>query len=334
LLREFEPRRLLHTIAMYRPLRLNNRMNDLRKWMRLVEAAGGVIDFRIADKTYEPTWGGPPQQFQVGFVLGKTKTLIFNIGNNRRGNERAWEIERSIKGLLPSPWEQGGLQYTHPTYVLSNGQLIMHWPRTYDRRGGDVTRYSDEVIGAAQQFIKRGLLPPDTKMFLRQSDFAYPLGTIAEVAVHSEQADLVLYHGTTLGRAVSILRDGLRPPEGVTTARQWKGNDVGWRDEAVYLTASARQAAVYATRALTNARKRKERGQKAVLLRVRIDPSMFDKLRPDDDYLAAMRDEAKDWRHSLGFYGQIALVGTIPPDHIEMTNITVKNRVASVQDTP
>ena len=292
----------------------------------LNEAA--VIDFRKPDKTYQPPWGGPPRPFTTCFVLGKTQTLIYNLEDV--GNERQWEIDRTIAKLVPNEWQSWSISAHRPVFRLQNGTLIMVRQRTYERKGGDASRYSEEVISAAQQFLKRRLVAPDTEMYLQTVEFAHPIGTVAEVAAHTEQHALILYHGTTSGRALTILREGLRPLASDAEHRQWREKtSPEYRETAVYLTASPQLAAIYATRAATNARKRHERGQKPAVLQVTIDPPLFDHMRADDDYLRAMGKNAQDWRHSLSFYGQVAVVSTIPADHIALTGIRVKNRNAS-----
>jgi hypothetical protein len=305
--------------------------------MRYVElmteaAAPTVIDFRVPDlTTFEPSWGGTAQPVSTCFVLGKNATVIYNepIGTTAKVNQREWEIDPTIAKLVPNEWHGSMVSSRWPTFRFKDGKLIMAAPHTYERQGGVTNRYSKEVISAAGQFIKRGLLPAATPMYLRTADFAFSLGTLDEVATHTEQHDLILYHGTTSGRAQQILRDGLRPMAGDVAHRQWREKtSPEWRETAIYLTASPEQAAVYATRAVTNARKRREKGQKPAVLQVRIDSGLFDHIRPDDDYLRAMGTDAKDWRHSLGHYGQVAVVSPIPANHITLTGIGVKARRA------
>lgn len=302
----------------------------------IAENADNIIDLRTAEIKANPI-------ADVFMILGNRKTLLYCASQDTYPFHQ--KIEQIARKLLPSRWQSSMDDGRDQIRLSRSGEVVLPVGRVGMWDQSRRNRYSEDVIALAKEILRRGLVSTSAPLVLRSyTGGADHLGPIGEIAASPPIPDrLILYHGTTDGRAQQALQIGLRPSDNMTT-RPWKErNTPAWRDHAVYLTATPQQAAMYATRARTSAKKHKEAGQQMVILQVEIDGTMFGKLHPDDDYLANSNKKEfigasvyaqqaaqaeQTWQHSLSHYGQVAYLGTIPPAHLSISSFKIRNRIA------
>lgn len=285
-----------------------------RDYLRLVENARGVVDMR------------EPGANHFNVVLGKRRTILCTTYFWAENVRAKWDR------LKDEPLVS---HYGSPLVVTVYGpdaETVRIPSRLYN--DGRRNAYSADVTIIVRALLDRRIIRPESEIEIGDDALnREPIGLAKDVANGvTEDAPLVLYHGTTVGRAAEILKTGLLP-SGETGSRQWREKrSPEWRETSVYLTASYQQAAIYATRATTNARTRKERGQKPAILKIVVPPEARGMFHADDDYLVSLKknDATADrsWQASLGRYGQVGFSGRIPPEWISPTNIGVKARTA------
>ena len=174
--------------------------------------------------------------------------------------------------------------------------------------------------------LAAGVISPTTKVYI--GNWAGSRGTFVGRADKLLKMDLenlppkiVFYHGTDSTRLEKIQAEGLSPRP--MEERTWKSDVLKhhpeWRERAVYLTIAKEQANYYAKKAVSVMRRNGYRDVKKVILKVTIPRKAYRQLLPDDDYLMRQLIQiGVTWIDSLKEFSQVAYLGTIPPEWIEI----------------
>lgn len=221
--------------------------------------------------------------------LDNSMIVITNVKNvilpNRVGGNSKWEGSRNIFTSNTKEWVQ----------TLLDNNLIIPNSKIYI---GNWASLKGTFIGTADQVVKMDLINLPDK--------------------------LIFYHGTDSNRLDDIKKDGLTPVP--LEKRVWKSDNLRhhpeYREKAVYLTYDKGQANYYAKKAVNISRARGYRGTKMVILKIVIPKSHYNNLMPDDDYLARIKEKTGvSWIESLKNFSQVAYIGSIPADWIEVETI-------------
>ncbi len=296
-------------------------MKPFNTWLESkIPPVSDITDFR---NPYKDEWRRKPDEphkLAGKFViLGATETFAFYWGDP---NFLPWgavlkrasailatsKVQKSITEILLTP---------ERNVIIDDRQDDTRWP-------GEKNRYTRTLLPIAKELLRRRIVNKTSKLYVGNwaGQWGNLVGTIQEILTAPEIPDqLTLYHGTNNFRAEEILANGLKPVP--LSQRMWKGRaDKGhpeYRDEAVYLSASPSQAAQYAQRAVNMARRHGVLRSKPIVLQVIINKEDYPKLRPDDDFLEKRPDAGReDWHESLSYFGQVALVGSVPPNQISV----------------
>jgi hypothetical protein len=236
-----------------------------------------------------------------------------------RGNTRDWEDVAPISGFDNSMM-----------VLTAAGNLVLP-----NRVGGNTkweggrNIFTDTTKEWTKIMVDAGVILPSAKVY--SGNWASLKGTFLGKAKDIIERDfsklprkLVFYHGTSSDRLEDIKQYGLRsmPIE----QRPWKSDVLKhhpeYRENAVYLTYSKSQANYYAKKAVAVARRNNKRGTKMVVLKVTIPSSAYKRLLPDDDYLMRqLMQLGVTWIDSLKNFSQVAYLGAIPPEWIQVEYI-------------
>jgi len=268
-------------------------------------------------------------------VLTPEVTLLFRWGS--RDNARTWHVpleDRSVQGegvidighrLAKQPGATGVVDI-----VITADRRVVLQGRTDDSKWPGVrSKYTPWVHATTRELLHRGLITPNHRVFSgnwASLEGAF-LGRAAAVAKRPAfPRSIVLYHGTSTDRLPCILREGLnaQPRENRTWKERLLTGHPPHRVTAVYLTADTQQAEFYGRKAVRVGRRHGVAGAAPVLLQVTVPAREFSRLRADDDWLwrkredPAARPEDTDWYGSLTEFGQVAMVGAIPPSRLKV----------------
>ena len=284
------------------------------KLRSLITEAHEVVDLR------DPNW--VPDSYEA---KDKDRSMI-NIHNGkiyiyRWGPGNTLEWDKVISGVGA---------HNDMMSLTPGGSLILP-----NRVGGDSkwegarNLYTPGTKEWTEILLNAGVINPDTKVYIgnwagSRGSFIGRAKQIVKLDLTKLPARMVFYHGTDSTRLEQIKTEGLGPM--AREKRIWKSdalkNHPEWREHAVYLTADRGQANYYAKKAVAVMRRAGNKDVKKVILKVTIPRKAYRQLLPDDDYL--MRQLiwiGVNWIDSLKNFSQVAYLGKIPPEWIEVEEI-------------
>jgi hypothetical protein len=281
---------------------------------KLLTEAYEVVDFR------DPNWiPGPYDKKDAKRTMINIKGDKISLYRWGNGNIGEW------KDIISTVGDHNDMMSLTP-----GGSLILP-----DRVGGSSkwegarNLYTYGTKEWPEILLQAGIINPETKVYIgnwagSRGTFIGRAGKLVTKDLNKLPSKMVFYHGTDSTRLEQIQKEGLgpRPRE----ERVWKSDVLKyhpeWRERAVYLTADKGQANYYAKKAVAVARRAGNRDVKKVVLKITIPRKFYRQLLPDDDYL--MRQLiwiGLTWVDSLKSFSQVAYLGTIPPEWIEIEDM-------------
>lgn len=290
------------------------------KLASLITEALQVVDLRSPEFVDTELMTGKPTSVKAMSSIVGNNIYLFHWG--REGNVENWE---SITSKVGSSRDM--------SVLTQAGNIILPEYRDNSKWSGKTTVYSDEVYDQLKKYLDAGLISNTSKVYI--GNWASRKGTyigIVQDLLSQDRSqlpnELILYHGTSSDRLENIKKEGLKsvPLE----MRTWKSDNLKYhpkyREKAIYLSADKNQAVYYSLKAVKVARRHRIRGTTPVLLKITIPKDKFVNLMPDDDYLQSKyRDQITkkqfpdvSWVESLKNFAQVAYLGEIPPEWIEV----------------
>lgn len=276
-----------------------------------------VIDLR--DPNWIPSEYAKKDADRTMININRGNVYLYRWGN---GNKIKWE-EVII---------QAG-DFNDMMMLTKGGSLILP-----NRVGGNSTWegarniYTESTKEWVDILLKTGIINDNTNVYV--GNWAGSRGDFIGKAKHVVKRELgpdklpsklVFYHGTSSDRLETIQREGLKPVP--LEMRPWKSDVLSklpeYREHAIYLTFDIGQADYYARKSVNVARRQGIRNTQKVVLKVTIPRKFFRRLLPDDDYLMQqLLQIGVTWIESLKNFSQVAYLGAIPPEWIEVKEMS------------
>ena len=279
-----------------------------------------VVDLRKHDWT--PGEYDKPNDYNRTMVtIARGKIYLYRWGTT--GNIYDWQKVLATVGG----------QHNDMMSLTPNGSLILP-----NRVGGDTkwegarNIFTDTTQLWVKILLVAGVVKPGTKVYIGNwagstGDFIGSAREIAKRDLSQLPHEMVFYHGTSSDRLENVKQDGLQPQ--ARELRPWKSDALKhhpeWREHAIYLTYDKSQADYYARKAVTVARRHREKSVKKVILKITIPNTHYKRLVPDDDFL--MRQLiwiGVTWLDSLKGFSQVAYLGNIPVGWISVESVADK----------
>ena len=264
-----------------------------------------------------------PDQYDV---KDKDRVMVNIVGNKiylyrwGHGNKIEWaDLRKIVSGNLNDMMS-----------LTPEGSLILP-----NRVGGDSTwegarnLYTKGTKEWPEVLLGAGVITPDTKVYIgnwagSRGTFVGRAGKLVKMDLIKLPSKIVFYHGTDSTRLEKIKQEGLspRPKE----ERIWKSDVLKhhpeWRERAIYLTIDKGQADYYSKKAVNVMRRNRYTNVKKVILKITIPQKFYRRLLPDDDYLMRQLIQIGiTWLDSLKEFSQVAYLGSIPPEWIEVESM-------------
>jgi len=271
-----------------------------------------VVDLR--DPNWVPSQYDLKDKDRTMINIADGKIFLYRWGN---GNKMNWdELRKTIRG-------------SHNDMILltPGGSLVLP-----SRVGGDTkwegarNLYTKGTKEWPEILLAAGIITPNTKVYIgnwagSRGTLVGKAGKLVKMDLENLPSKLVFYHGTDSTRLERIKQEGLAPRP--REERVWKSDVLKhhpeWRESAVYLTIDKGQANYYAKKAVNVMRRNGYRDVKKVILKITIPRKAYRRLLPDDDYLMRqLMQLGVTWIDSLKEFSQVAYLGSIPPEWIEI----------------
>ena len=318
----------------------------------LVEGVWSILDLRRRDQLSRGA--------MVGINTATNKIVLYNWGtksdDGQELNTRPWKEVLDLAGSNYGNW------------LSPTGNILLEPSTDSTKWSGQRSGFSPSVRHDVTALLDAGVITLEARVYLgnwARKDGRF-VGTASDVVNTPDTAtrqSVVLYHGTDTLRLPEIQRVGIKPVD--ENQRAWKRERhvSPHRHTAIYLTASEHQAQYYATKAVNVDKHavgmyknspswaqyysgqftewqlmlqkwaRERRKIEPVTLKVTIPSAAFGNLRADDDFLARNKEkQPADWESSLHDFGQVAYLGTIPPEWIQPVDLGTDAQVESLVD--